>query len=677
MNVRYGFLTPAIIFLCSFLLLPLTQLNGLSMIPGDIGDSRLNNYFLENIYQFFIGRADSLWHLSFFSPFPYVLGFSDNLFGSSPVYMIARAAGAPTDTAFQIWFLAGYLINFASAYYALRKLGGSTLAASIGAAIFAFALPTTAHAGHVQLHYRFGIPLALVYLIEFLDKKSWRSLVISGAWLVWQFYAGVYMGFFCLLLMSAMIASYFGVVLYKEKRGAKLNFSDFLNSWNELSLYKRTQYSLCVVLLFLLTLLLFFPYLQVSLLYGAERSWGEISAQLPRPQSYLLSDASLLWKYISFVFSGIPMRHEHQIFIGMAPLVLAALGLFVGIRNDRGLAFTLMVGTLGLTVVLTLYVGGFSLWYLFHKLPLASAIRAMTRLDQAILFPVAYLAVIGIDWLRTRHGWGTKIIAAVITTFLLFELSMTTMGTSSKESWRQRVLHVDQRIPRDLPDDAIIFMAQQRGPFFADELDIMWVTLNRGLRTLNGYSGLLPPNFGVQYGEDCSELPSRVISYLRFSDNLDPEQYRDTMSRVVPVGFKTCDSDWWETMPVISEIDRVYSEEEFRNLGYEVALIENDASIVSATVTITNSADIAFAAHSKIGRPIRLSWRFLDADGSPLSGWDSRKALPADIPAEGELAVTVPFDMPKNAAAVQVSMVQELVFWAHDIGIAPVSTPLK
>ena len=81
---------PLAIFLLAFFFIPVSQLDGFAMMPGDIGDARLNNYFLENVYQFFAGNAVSLWHLSFFFPFPYVLGFSDNLFGSAPVYALAR-----------------------------------------------------------------------------------------------------------------------------------------------------------------------------------------------------------------------------------------------------------------------------------------------------------------------------------------------------------------------------------------------------------------------------------------------------------------------------------------------------------------------------------------------------------------------------------------------------------
>ncbi len=412
---------PLAIFLLVFFFIPVSQLDGFAMMPGDIGDARLNNYFLENVYQFFAGNADSLWHLPFFFPFPYVLGFSDNLFGSAPVYALARLITGEADTAYQVWFLVGYAANFGAAYYALRRLNGSVLAASIGAVIFAFALPTTAHVGHAQLHYRFGLPLAIVFFVEFLNVKSWRLLLIAGVWLVWQFYAGVYMGFFALLLMATMSMAYVGSALLERERPIRDMLKDFRSSWQSQSRQQKRIVLGGFGLLLLLLAILFYPYLQVANLYGAKRSWGEIATMLPRPQSFFLSDSSFLWATRnSRIFAGIPMRHEHQMFVGMVPLSLALAGFFVGSRARCGATFPLMGGMLGIAVVLTLYVGGFSLWYLFHKLPLASAIRAMTRLDQALLFPIAYLAVVAVDYFRTQFKWGLMAVLVLILPLLIF-----------------------------------------------------------------------------------------------------------------------------------------------------------------------------------------------------------------------------------------------------------------
>jgi len=667
---------PLVLFFIAFLFLPINQLNWLEFMPGDIGDARLNNYFLENIYQYFNGGVESLWHLSFFYPFPYTLGFSDNLFGSSPVYLLVRYSGISTDTSFQIWYLFGYVANFAAAFYALRKLGKSSLAASIGALIFAFALPTTAHAAHAQLQYRFGIPLAIVFLIEFLDKKTWKSLVVSGFFLVWQFYAGIYIGFFTLLLMSTMLLTYIGYDKFRFRHSLRSIIKVYISAWQCLSYKIKIQYIIFLGLLTILMVLLLYPYLQVSVLYGAKRSWDEITPALPRLQSYFLADASYLWSHPDVkIFSDIPMRHEHQMFVGLIPLLLTAVGLVVGSRQQNGVAYTLMAGMLGLTIALTLYMGGYSFWYFLHKLPLASAIRAMSRLDLALLFAIAYFASITVDCVCSRYSWGFKALAIVVLPLLLLEFSMTSMYTSNKDDWRLRLSQAEKQMPTNLPKDAIVFLAQKGDLPYANELDAMWVSLNNRIKTLNGYSGLLPPGYNLDFGTDCIEMPNRILSYLHFLNLLqDEKKYKEISSRIVPLGFNNCDLEWEESTPSLSFTDRVYSQEEIKKISFQILDGYKHSDV---TVRLLNIGDLTFSARSNIDKPLRLSWRFLDSTGVPLSGWDKRKDLPFDIPAKGKLDIRIKIDPPPNAVALEVSMVQEMEFWLHDIGIPPTSVPFK
>jgi hypothetical protein len=88
-----------------------------------------------------------------------------------------------------------------------------------------------------------------------------------------------------------------------------------------------------------------------------------------------------------------------------------------------------------------------------------------------------------------------------------------------------------------------------------------------------------------------------------------------------------------------------------------------------------NAGSYAISATSLIGKPVRIAWRFADAAGNPLSDWDYRMDLPHDIPAHGSLDVRIPITV-KDADQVKTlefSMVQELVFWLHDLGKKPLA----
>jgi len=669
-SILFGF------FLMAFIAGPYAQLDHLLMMPGDIGDARLNNYFLENIYLFIQGRSPSLIHLGFFYPFPYVLGFSDNLFGSSPAYLIPRFLTGQPDTAFQIWFLLGYLVNYIAAYYALRKLEASVIASAVGALVFTFALPVAAQAGHAQLHYRFGVPLSIAMFILFLESKEWRNFALAVVWLVWQFYCSIYIGFFLLLFLMAMSSIYVFRLLRVKASTLKTIVMSFADTFINLSRREKIGLIAVFVVVLVLLALLFYPYIQVSALYHVKRHWREIATMLPRPQSYFFISEPWLWSPQSEFFANIPMLHEQQMFVGIVPLLLAIAGVWVGCSKNSHQAFPLLGGALGLLILLTLYVGGFSLWYVFSKFPLASAIRAMSRIILVFLFPVAFLSAIAVDKLRVQAYWGRIILFVVLIPALVFEFSALSLMSSPKAVWRDRVIAADSALPNNLPQHAILFFAQGKGPFYADEIDAMWVGLMRGIPVLNGYSGVFPPDYLLEYDNDCTELPRRIQSYLNFSGQKEnAEAYLKLMKRIVPIGFIGCNPDWFIKSPSHTSISREYAKNEFRALSYEYIGRGKFYGKEYVDIKINNSGKLPISAVSEIDKPVRLSWRFIDLAGNPLSGWDARKDLPLDVPANGSLNVRIPIDLKlaEHAAKLQVSMVQEMVFGGHEIGVTPLT----
>lgn len=665
---------PFVFFGAAFLFGPLLQLDYLAMMPGNLGDARLNNYFLEHFYLSFSEGLSSLWHLPFFFPFPYVIGFSDNLFGAAPIYALARWGGGDSDTAFQMWFLFAYLANFIAARYALKRLGAGDIGATLGSLIFTFALPVTAHAGHAQLHYRFGLPLAVAYFANFLSRKEWRFFLVACAWMTWQFYCGIYIGFFTALMLAAQFVIYILFAFGASRKDVARAGTDFLEGWKKQERTEKIVFLIFLFFLVVLLILLFFPYLRVSHLYGAKRTWEEIEAMLPRPQSYFLADASALWSSLSKdMGSNIPMRHEHQMFLGVVPLLLAAIGVAIGMQTGYGdrIFFPLLAGTIVVVIALTIYVDGYSLWYFFYFFPGASAIRAMSRIDLALLFPIAYLSAISIDKFNFSKN-GRYALFILLLPLLVFEFSSTKMETTPKSEWRMRLVQAEARIQQPLQKDSILFMAQQTGIFFVDELDAMWVALQHRVRTLNGYSGGLPPGFAVEYGHDCSELPKRVLSYLIFKrDPGNTRLYQNLMSRMVPVGFLDCNQNWMSTPPRVTSATRIYTKEEIGSLRYQIDRKFENENITYVAVRIMNSGQTNFSAHSSIGRPLRLSWRFLDRQGKPASGFETRKDLPADIPPLGELSMQIPVESREKFSkdVLELTLVQEGEFWAHDVGV--------
>lgn len=661
-------LTPIIFFAVAFVAVPWLQFRNLEFMPGDIGDARLNNYFLERVFLWVTGKSDSFWNMDFFFPFPLVGGFSENHFGSALSYVVPRLFTVPPDTSFQLWFLFGYVFNFFAAYYALRKLRIGTFGAAIGGVIFAFALPTSGHAGHAQLHYRWALPLSVVALIRFLEGKNPKWLGVSFLLVVFQFYIGIYSGFFALLLVSSIFSVHF-VTRFTWFRRSKRQINTSpqnLRMTNKKSLMPAFALSSAgVVALWML----FAPYLQVSRLYSGSRSWEEISSMLPRPSSYLIADHSTLWSTFSSNFSDIPMRHEHQMFIGLIPLILLAMGAFLAIRLKHSSSMAILGGGF-FVVVFSIFINGASLWFLVHQLPLVSVIRAVTRVDQTLLFVAAYGAAFYVNWLLSRLNpkfLTQLLVGTLIGVLLIAEAASGRIGVSEKVEWRERVDNLVVSVPEGLPTDSVLFFAQTNPPWFAAEIDAMWASLLSGRPTLNGYSGIFPPGWSPEYGKDCVELPLRVLYYENWAAErgVQGENYKELFSRVVPIGLHNCQSSWSSEVPFIFRSEP-HSAEEFSRLRLGIVDYFRDNHSLIVTVSIANTGPEPIRVNSLGPDSIKLSWA-----QPPGYYFSSRFSLSQDIlpGLVNNQVVRIPLSDLEENQSIEFSIVQELVFWGHDVGV--------
>ncbi len=368
-------------------------------IPGDLGDSRFISYILEHFFRWATGLDASFWSAPFFYPFPLTIAFGDNFLGDGFVYAIFRSVGLVREDAFRLWYIAGFAINFVAAYYALVRLGYSRFAGALGAFLFTFGLPVTAQEGHSQLIYRFGVPLAVLALENFSSREQLSQLSLVGFWTVWQFYCSIYIGYFLLLLLAALAFGHAvcrggGLVPAVRASGAKV-----ARLWTRSTMHAKAAFLLVSPLLAASLVLLWKPYLDVNHLYGFHRQWFEVASMLPRPASYLLANNSPIWPSSGWPFGALPMRHEHAMFIGIAPLLTAAVAVSLRWANhakfDALFAPTAIASLL--LVLMTLWVDGYSVYRIVALLPGVNAICGVTRIITVLLFPCGIMLASSLD----------------------------------------------------------------------------------------------------------------------------------------------------------------------------------------------------------------------------------------------------------------------------------------
>jgi len=124
-----------------------------------------------------------------------------------------------------------------------------------------------------------------------------------------------------------------------------------------------------------------------------------------------------------------------------------------------------------------------------------------------------------------------------------------------------------------------------------------------------------------------------------------------------------------------SESNEVLTPEEFTRISLSLESRVNFQDSLFVTIKIQNNNQRKIAAYSKLGKPIRLSWRIVDSYNHLKTDFEPRLDLPFDIPANKSVNVQVMVEKNKLSAGdhVEFSLVQELVFWTHDLGIKPLA----
>ena len=667
-------------FACLFLMIPLAQLGFLERLPGDIGDARLNAYFLEHVWQVLIGRAESFVHLPIFAPNLWVGSFSDNHWGTVAVYVVARAVGLDSVAAFQIWWLMAYPANFAAALFAFRLLKFSPLAATAGALFFAFALPVAAHSySHAQLSYRFGAALAIGFYISFLISGRTRHFLWALFFTVWQVYATIYIGFFTLIALLFVTLAHFRFFLVGRARLRELALP-ILQGLTALTTAQRLQSAAIAAALVIIFVLAFLPYLIPSDVYGTSRNRSEIWTMLPRISSYFYTASSALWFPGGWLFDQIPMRHEHQMFIGAGALILMILGVIHARHVQPPVSRILWLALLGIVIV-TLHSDGVSLWIVFSDLPLASAIRAMTRIDLVMLFFAAGLIAVAIDHavksgLVMRLCVGLLFFAAIVESSLLRTNTMT--AASARETLAIDLAAIDGPIPRD----ALLFFSQRpdsasipQHPWFAMEVRAMWAGLELGYPVLNGYSGNIPAGNRAEFGNECREAGHRLREAYESWPVLATIHgpLEQAVQRVYLVGFpEDC------TLADVAAAAR----EETRRAPLPPAIAQDiDLRFVlqegdNLLIEITNSGAIDLIARAVGPDVVNIAWRWPDLREGAGDGFHRGPPLdPVHAGAQQTIRLPIPMAARMEHGRVEISPVEEGQFWFHDLDMPLLSLP--
>jgi len=486
-------------------------LSGLSRMQSDWGDTRLNNYILEHGYRWLTGVPghERFWSPPVFFPAPNTAAYSDVLLGVAPFYWPWRLVGFQPDTAFQLWLLTIGTLNFLSALLLFsRGFRCRPVASAIGAMLLSFAAVRTAQVMHAQLIAHFYLAIAILALLEIFEpepelragvtvvepRTPW--VLIFALACVGQIYSSYYYGWY--LCFALLIAAIWAIAMPGTRRRFLLTVRANL----------RAILASAVGAALLLAPLAQ-HYLQAEHQVGT-RKFIVVETMLPRIQSWAYQgpDSWLYgWLATRDAFHNLPMEHEQRLGLGLATIVCAGLGLWFG-RRRRAVQFAVLV-PLTMAILATEWPGGLAPWHAIYLfVPGAAALRAVSRIGVALVFPAALGVALLVDSItrvrrippsRTagvlrRRDRRTRALLAVLVIAVVVAEQVQQPKWYDKNEGRARVLRVANGIGADCGAFLYTTTGGNDDPWHY-HADAMWASMMRGIPTLNGYSGNQPPRW--------------------------------------------------------------------------------------------------------------------------------------------------------------------------------------
>lgn len=506
-------------------------------MPGH-SDTLFNMYILEHVTRWLQGDVPSLVSPGFYWPYPLTLAFSDTHFLSVPFYAVPRWLGLTPETAYKVWFTTAYSLTFLAAHIALRLIGLRPVLAGLGAFAFAFSLPALSQIIHAQLGWGAGIPFAFLFMLRYVGPAGRPAdLLAFVAAIALQILFNIYLGLFalllCAILFACALALKHGWHVASWLKGLTSVLTDLRHpdgAGRGLAVFTLICVLACIALL------AFHGY--TAIVYGFGRRWGEIAPMVPRWQSYLMMDALPYWAPLSQMLPDLPMRHEHQLFIGvpLTALLLVALATL----KRAALTTRLMLLTSLASLVLFMSVSGISAYYLIAQLPGFSALRAVSRYELVLLFPICVAAMLTLQGLARHFRLGHALTLAMAI-WMVADVALFRREAYDSSPVRARIdtLVAETRARQSSPENVLAYgKGEPLNRHTYRQMIAMWAALESGIPSLNGYSGNYPPGGG---NDNCSWFVHQLARYDVWAKARSRTRLADLNYNVIPVRLRPCD----------------------------------------------------------------------------------------------------------------------------------------
>jgi hypothetical protein len=654
-----------------------TILSGFTLMQAEPGDTRLNHYFLEHSFQVLVNRSypGSLWSPAFFYPFKNALALSDNLFGSAPIYWAFRAVFAQ-DVAFQLWTFAILWLCFVTFVKVLRRFRVSPILSAFGGLLFAFGMPRTAQIGHHQLFPQFFMPIAFLFIWNFLQKPSPNRLRWSLLFIYLQLLAGVYLGWYFIFSLIIFVPIVLGF-----DAAIRAQVFQYLRTY-----WKST--TIAVLIWCALAVSLFLPYLRMSRIIG-NRPYEEVASMLPRITSWFLPHPnSIWWGLFASIAERTPAVGEHYLFLGFVAVSLIGIAIyrFRSLTNSLPAEHALLVracfATCLILFVLSLSVFDHSLWWFIYKIfPGATSMRAMTRIAFVLYFYLLLSTFICINTLFSQTFRQVKLRNAIALILLLLSIPEQLIWLP-RQFDRRPVLAIETELRELMRQNCSIAYVSHHPdePVYSQEMRAMWAGIRTNTPVINGYSGASPPGLAIWKN---IELPG-LLKWLydttqgEIKGNLCVIQSAQSSPISAIANTRTIRSQhYFSTIVPVPPNSPLRSFDQAMRVMIEPPTLLKVNSEIVLPILLRNTGTFTWFRGGKT--PVQFSYRWLNQRQEVDPSISERTILPFDLAPNQVAAMNARILAPNRPGryTLQLTMVQEQVNWFIDRGAKPLNLPIR
>jgi MFS family permease len=508
------------------------------------GDAMFNMYVISWTSHSLGSDPLDLFNATIFYPNSDTLAYSDHgLMMSLTALPVLAATDNPT-LAFNFVVMMSFMICSLGAFLLVDYLARDRLAAFAAGIIYGFALFKLSHLSHAQVLSAGFIPLALLCLHAYTERKRWGYALGFVIFTVAMFLTSWGAGFF----LAFAVLIYLLVLLVVERRTVISALRKRMEPGRRRKLYRWVGILvLSFIAVGLILLPLVIPYLRVQRENpGFQREIEEVYSYSADVTDFLVApENSVAWGPLTGVFRPDPYLRgnasERSLFTGILPVLLAIAGVFYLQRRYlkrylfvKWFYLVLLVASGVMCLGVTLYVLGRHLGIpmpyrlLYYLFPGFKAIRTPARMIVLVTLSLSVLGGFGVKWLRSKladrmDSIAVPVVVAMVLFLLLGELMPSGMLMSRVPATSEipEVYHWMESRPGEAPmivlptawDPSLPLPDRQLRYTALAPLRMYYNTVN-WKKMVNGYSGYIPESY-LQAAEATMVFPSdEAITYL-------------------------------------------------------------------------------------------------------------------------------------------------------------------